>query len=66
MAAVTASENFSRSTANACPAGTAVSRAIWISNEPARRISSFSSQGAVFSVSDFSELEHTSSANFGV
>src|ERR1035438_9677257 len=37
-----------------------------ISREPARRISSFSSQGAVFSVVDFSELEHTSSAKFAV
>ena len=41
-------------------------RAISISSEPARRISSFSSQGAVFSVSDFSEFEHTSSAKFAV
>ena len=66
MAAVTASANSSRSTASACPAGTAVWRAISISNEPARRISSFSSQGAVFSLSDFSELEQTSSAKFAV
>jgi len=44
------------------PAGTAHSRAISSSSEPARRISSFSSQGAVFSLSDFSELEQTSSA----
>ena len=66
IAAVTASANFSRSTASAWPAGTAVSRAISISSEPARRISSFSSQGAVFSVSDFSELEHTNSAKFAV
>jgi hypothetical protein len=32
----------------------------------ARRISSLSSQGAVFSVSDFKEFEHTSSAKFAV
>src|SRR6185437_2776236 len=34
--------------------------------DPHRRISSFSSQGAVFSLSDFSELEQTSSANLSV
>src|SRR5271165_1957563 len=66
MVSVTACENFSRSTASACPAGTAVCAAICISNEPARRISSFSSHGAVFSVSDFSEFEHTNSANCAV
>src|ERR1019366_1697406 len=65
-AAVTAWENLSRSTASACPAGTAVWRAMSISSEPARRISSFSNQGAVFSVSDFSELEQTNSAKFAL
>jgi hypothetical protein len=51
-----------RSTASACPAGTAHSRAMSSSSDPARRISSFSSQGAVFSLSDLREFEHTSSA----
>ena len=36
------------------------------SSEPARRISCFSSHGAVFSLSDFSEFEHTSSAKSAV
>jgi hypothetical protein len=62
MASVTAAEKAVRSTARAWPAGTAHWRAISISNEPARRISSFSSQGAVFSESDLRELEQTSSA----
>ena len=62
IASVTRREKCARSTASACPAGTAVWRAISISSEPARRISSFSSQGAVFSLSDFSEFEQTSSA----
>ena len=58
--------NVARSTASACPAGTAQSRAISSSNDPARRISSFSSQGAVFSLSDFREFEQTSSAKSAV
>ena len=62
MASVTRAAKVARSTASACPAGTAHSRAISISNDPARRISSFSSQGAVFSISDFREFEQTSSA----
>ena len=62
-ASVTFAENAVRSTASAWPAGTAQARAISRSNDPARRISSFNSQGAVFSLSDFSEFEHTSSAN---
>ena len=66
MASVTAAEKFSRSTASACPAGTAVCAAICIRRELDRRISSFSSQGAVFSLSDFSEFEHTSSAKCAV
>ena len=49
MASVTRSANIARSTASACPAGTAHSRAIPISSDPARRISSFNNQGAVFS-----------------
>jgi hypothetical protein len=39
-----------------------VVRGISSRREPARRISSFNNQGAVFSLSDFSELEQTSSA----
>ena len=37
-----------------------------ISSDPARRISSFNSHGAVFSLSDFKEFEHTSSAKSAV
>ncbi len=66
IASVTRAANVTRSTAKAWPAGTAHSRAISSSNEPARRISSFSSHGAVFSLSDFSEFEHTSSAKSAV
>ena len=62
IASVTFSAKAMRSTASACPAGTAHSRAISISSEPALRSSSFSSQGAVFTVSDFREFEQTSSA----
>jgi hypothetical protein len=66
IASVTRAAKVTRSTAKACPAGTAHARAISSNNEPARRISSFSSQGAVFSLSDFSELEQTSSAKSAV
>ena len=59
MASVTARANASLSTASACPAGTAVWRAISISSDPARRISSLSSHGALFSESDLSEFEQT-------
>ena len=40
--------------------------AISSSSDPARRISSFSSHGAVFSEADFSEFEHTNSAKSAV
>src|SRR5262249_27202983 len=63
---VTLPANAVLSTARAWPAGTAVWRANSMSNDPARRISSLSNQGAVFSLSDFNELEQTSSANFPV
>jgi hypothetical protein len=66
IASVTFAANTTRSTAKACPAGTAHDRAISISNEPARRISSLSNQGAAFSLSDLSEFEHTSSAKSAV
>ncbi len=66
IAAVTRAANVTRSTASACPAGTAHSRAISSRSDPARPISSFSSHGAVFSLSDFSEFEHTSSAKSAV
>ncbi len=66
ITSVTLPENSARSTARACPAGTEVSRAISSRHDPARRISSFSSQGAVFSLSDFSEFEQTSSAKWSV
>ncbi len=56
-------ENSTRSTASAWPAGTAVSSARRKSAEPARRISCFSSHGAVLGDSLFSELEQTSSPN---
>ncbi len=59
-------ENSARSTASACPAGTAHSSASRSSTDPARRISCFSSQGAVFSLSDFNEFEHTSSPKSAV
>ena len=36
------------------------------SRDPARRISSLSNQGAVFSLSDLSEFEHTNSAKSAV
>src|SRR6185369_37202 len=45
---------------------TAHSRAISSKRDPARRISSFSNQGAVFRLSDFRELEQTSSAKSAV
>ena len=66
MASVTFFAKTMRSTAKACPAGTAHCFAMAISNDPARRISSFNSQGAVFSFSDFNELEQTSSAKSDV
>jgi hypothetical protein len=66
IVSVTLAANVTRSTASACPAGTAHSRAMSSSSEPARRISSFSSHGAVFSESDFKEFEQTSSAKSDV
>jgi hypothetical protein len=66
IASVTFAANTTRSTAKACPAGTAHDRATSISNEPARRISSLSNQGAAFSLSDLNEFEHTSSAKSAV
>src|SRR6476646_1439734 len=66
IASVTLAANVSRSTARACPAGTLVPLAMRNSSESTRRISSFSSQGAVFSLSDLSEFEQTSSANLSV
>ena len=61
MASEMRRENSTRSTASAWPAGTAVSSAMRNSAEPARRISCFSSHGAVLGDSLFSELEQTSS-----
>jgi hypothetical protein len=63
---VTLDAKVTRSTANAWPAGTAHSRAICSSSDPARRISSFKSHGAVFSLSDFNEFEQTNSAKSAV
>src|SRR5947209_17467577 len=54
-------EKTSRSTAKACPAGTAASSAQRNSAEPARLISCLSSHGAVLGDSDLREFEHTSS-----
>ena len=48
------------------PAGTALASAQLSRAEPARRISCLSSQGAVFSLSDLSELEQTNSAKSAV
>jgi hypothetical protein len=59
---VTCEANVARSTASAWPAGTEHSRAISMSKDPARRISSFNNHGAVFSLSDLSEFEQTNSA----
>ena len=66
IAAVTRRAKSKRSTARAWPAGTAVAVAISSRSEPARRISSFSSHGAVFRLVDFKEFEHTSSAKSAV
>src|SRR5580693_865758 len=66
MASVTRAAKVVRSTASACPAGTAHSRAILSNSDSARLISSFSTQGAVVSLSDFSEFEQTSSAKSAV
>ena len=63
MASAMRRENSTRSTASAWPAGTAVSSAMRSSAEPARRISCFSSHGAVLGDSLLSELEQTSSPN---
>src|SRR5207244_11762295 len=66
MAAVTSAAKTSRSTVSAWPPGT---RAVWAarsSREPRRLTSSFRSQGAVDSDSDFNELLHTSSASRSV
>ena len=59
-------ENSTRSTASAWPAGTAEASASARRILSARRISCFRSQGAVFSDSDLSELEQTSSAKSAV
>src|SRR5215470_1843337 len=66
MASLMRRENSTRSTARACPAGTALASAQASNGEPARRISCFRSQGAVFSLSDLSELEQTSSPKSGL
>ncbi len=63
IASVMRRENSTRSTASACPAGTAVSSAIFKSAEPARRISCFSNHGAVLTDSLFNEFEQTNSPN---
>ena len=63
---VTRAPNRSRSTANAPPAGTAVSSAICIRIDPARRISSFSRPTPLVSASPRKELLQTSSAKCSV
>ena len=65
MAAVTASEKASRSTANAPPAATAVFSAQGTIKDPSRRISSLSIPEAESSRAAFKELEQTSSASPG-
>jgi len=55
-AGATRLENSTRSTARACPAGTAEASASASRKLPARRISCFSSQGAVFSDSDLKRV----------
>ena len=66
MARVTSAAKTSRSTVSAWPPGTRAVCAASSSSEPSRRSSSFSSQGADPSCSDFSELLHTSSARRSV
>ena len=62
-AAVTASENATRSTASAPPAGSLWASAMRMISEPQRRISSCSNPTALCSwSSERKELEHTSSA----
>ena len=61
---VTFSENFSLSTARACPAGTDVSSAIFISKLPNILSSSFKSPHAFVCKFDLNELLQTTSARF--
>ena len=61
---VTFSENFSLSTANACPAGTAVSSATFISKLSNILNSSFNKPHAFVCKFDLNELLHTISAKF--
>ena len=58
------SENFSLSTARACPAGTCVSSAVFINNESKYLSSSFNSPHAFVCKLDLKELLHTISAKF--
>ena len=59
---VTSFANFSLSTANACPAGTAVSSAVFIKSESNSLNSSFRSPHAFVCKFDLNELLHTISA----
>ena len=59
----TAAENFSLSTASALPEGTLHSLAMRSSTHPIASSSALRVPDAVSSASDFSELEHTSSAS---
>ena len=61
---VTNSENLSLSTAKACPAGTQVLSAHFISKESSKRSSSFNSPHAFVCRFDLNELLHTISAKF--
>ena len=65
MAAVILSENRSRSTASAPPAGTRQASAHSSIRLPSARSSAFKRPEALDSCSAFSELEHTSSAKPG-
>ena len=62
ISSVTFSENISLSTANACPAGTLVSSAIFINNESNFLNSSFNRPHAFVSKFYLNELLHTISA----
>ena len=62
ICSVTKSENASRSTASAPPAGTEVFRAQGINSDPMRSISAFNNPAADARRSAFNELEQTSSA----
>ena len=65
-ACVISSENRSRSTASAAPAGTRLASAARMISDPSRRISSFRRPTALSSLSPRSELLQTSSARRSV